>query len=278
MRRNILVPALLMVLAAALLGCGSHGAPLQPAIPNIAGGWEFIATSNTGTTESTGIEVAMKEGQIFVNGMEQPNGQVSASGATQIAILAINNVNRSVVFGGSCQLSGTGAYSLSGSVSSLGGTFNFTYTENGNVFNVAGTLGGDGKSAMGTYSSAAGSACTDSGTIVGTAVPKLAGMYGGKLILPDGTADTVTVTLSEDSNSNLTANLVATSPDNTSFTLTGPVTGNAFVVLGTFQGQAVTYEGYFEPVNSQMTPGIYLVNNTNVAQPAYAGTLTPAAN
>ena len=72
---------------------------------------------------------------------------------------------------------------------------------------------------------------------------------------------------------------MATSPDNTSFTLTGPVTGNAFVVQGIFQGQPVAYAGYLtqvlDPLTQLMVPAVYFVNATNAEQPAYAGTLTP---
>ena len=98
-------------------------------------------------------------------------------------------------------------------------------------------------------------------------------------MLPDGTSDSVTATLSENSSSALTVNLVAAGPDNTTFTLTGPVTGNAFAAQGIFQGHQVAYDGYLEqvldPVTQLMVPAIYFVNATNTAQPSYAGTLTP---
>ena len=276
--RKAFVPALLLAIAAALVACSGHTIPQSP-IPNIAGPWEFIAVSNTDTIHSTGIEVALKAGQSLINGIEQANGQVSATGATQIAILAINAQTGTIGFGGSCPLAGDGGDNLTGSVASLGGDFNFTFTENGNIFNVTATLSGDGKSAIGTYASVAGSNCTDSGNISGAVVPKLSGTYVGQLTLPDGSDDTVTATLSEDSSSSLTLSLVSTTPDNTSFTLTGPVTGNAFLVQGTFQGQSVAYNGYFEQVLDPLTqlsvPAVYFVNATNSAQPAYAGTLTP---
>jgi hypothetical protein len=270
--RKISVPALLIAIAAALVACSGHTIP-QAAIPNIGGPWEFLAGSSNDTTHVTGIEVALKAGQSLVNGVEQANGMVSATGATQIAILTINVADGTVAFGGSC-LTGVGTYSLAGSISSLAGPFNFTYTENGNIFNVTATLSGDGRSATGTYSSASGSNCSESGTITGTAVPKLSGTYVGQLTLPDGTNDTVTATLSEDSNSVLSLNLVATTPDQTSFTMTGPATGNAFLVQGTFQGQPVAYAGYYQLTTPAMVPSVYFVNATNAAE-AYAGTLMP---
>jgi hypothetical protein len=267
------VPALLLAIAAALVAC-SGGAIPQPPLVNIAGAWELKAASSNSGADVTGIEVALKVGQTLVNGVEQANGQVTATGATQISILTINAANGSVVFGGNCALSGSGTYSLTGSYAALGGPFNFNYTENGNVFNVTATLGGDGQSLTGTYTSATGSACSDSGTITGAVVPKLSGTYVGQLTLPDSTNDSVTATFSEDSTSTLTLNLVATGPDNTNFTMTGPVTGNAFLVQGTFQGNPVSYEGYYE-LTAALLPEVYFVNATNTAQPAYAGTLTP---
>lgn len=268
-----LVPALLIAIAIVLVAC-SGGAIPQPPLANIAGAWELKAVSNTSGAEFTGIEVALKVGQSLVNGVEQANGQVSAAGATQISFLTINATSGAVVFGGNCALSGSGTYSLTGSYAALAGPFNFTYTENGNIFNVTATLSGDGQSLMGTYTSATGSTCADSGTITGAVVPKLSGTYVGQLTLPDSTNDSVTATFSEDSTSTLTLNLVATGPDNTNFTMTGPVTGNAFLVQGTFQGNPVSYEGYYE-LNQALLPEIYFVNATNSAQPEYAGTLTP---
>jgi hypothetical protein len=53
--------------------------------------------------------------------------------------------------------------------------------------------------------------------------------------------------------------------------MSGPVTGNAFSASGTFQGQLLTFYGYFETVGS--TPSLYFVNAGNAAQPLYVGTL-----
>lgn len=265
-----------------LLSCSTHnnGTSTTATIPNISGAWELQANSTFNASTFTGIEVALKEGQVLVNGQQSPNGQVSASGLSQIAIVSVNPASATVVFGGNCVLSGSGSYDLSGTVASLGGPFNFSYTENGNVFNVTGILGGDGKSFQGTYSSATGSACPDGGTITGTFVPKLSGAYVGQFTLPDGTPEGLTVTLSENSSSALSANLVGTTPNAINFTLTGPVTGNAFLVQGTYQGQQVTYEGYFgvqvlDPVTNAMVSGVYFVNATNPSNPSPAGTLIP---
>lgn len=263
----------LLLFSAALINCAGNGSHIsQQSIPNVAGSWEFIAYSNTPGSNATGIEVALQEGKTLLNGIYTPSGQISASSA-QIAFVTLKPTTGDIVsFGGPCLPTATPSNSLTeGSVSALNAPFNFTLTENGNIFNVTGTLAGDGQSLLnGTYSSPNGSACTDSGTITGIVVPKLSGTFVGQLTLPDGTSDSATATFSE-SSGNLTVNIVVTGTDNTSFTMTGPVTGNAFSVQGTFQGQTVEYYGYNEVVKSVQS--IYFVNATNPAQPEYAGTL-----
>jgi len=269
----------LLLLCGALISCAGKGSSIPAeAIPNVAGSWEFIAISSS-TGKATGIEVALQEGQILVNGIEQPNGQISAS-STQIAFLTLDATTGDIVsFGGGCPPTSAPTNSLNpGSVSALDAPFTFTFTENGNAFNVTATLGPDGKTLVnGTYASQSGSACIDSGTITGLGVPKLSGTYTGQLVLPDGTTDAASATLSESSSGTLSVSMVVTGTDNTTFTMTGPVTGNSFSVQGTFQGQSVSYYGYYELVYNSTTstnvPSIYFVNATNPAQPAYAGTL-----
>jgi len=268
--RKFVVLMVLAILSAALLSCSGRSSIPAGQLPNISGPWEFQATSNSNTATFTSVDVALQEGQTIVNGMQQPNGQVSASGSNQIAIVSVDPGNETVDFAGACVPTGSSGNSLTGSVQSLGGAFNFSYTENGNVFNVTANISADGKSVLGTYTSA--SSCVDSGTIVGTALSKISGVYGGTLILPDNTY-TITATLSESSNT-LTANVIASNPSSINLTLTGPVTGNAFVLQGTYQGQQVTYEGYFG-LQVSNGPAIYFVNATNAAQPTYAGTLVP---
>jgi hypothetical protein len=268
-----------LVLSVALMNCGGGKITNVQPQPNIAGEWEFMAISSTNTSSITGIEVALKEGQVLVNAVNQPNGSISASGPAQIAFVNINPTTTNISsFGGGCPPTGSPTNSLSGTLAGLGGPISgFTFTENGNLFNVTATLAGDGATINGTYQSAAGSACVDSGTIMGTVVSKLSGTYNGQMMLPDGTTDTATATLSQ-SGSTLTVNLVVTGADNTSFTLSGPVTGKAFSVTGTFQGQTVSYSGFYELTFDSVTQvndiqSLYLVNTTNAALPVYAGTL-----
>ena len=284
--KAIALVTLVMVIAA-MMSCAGHSSSIgQPPTANIAGAWEFIATSQTGSNTGvvTGIEVAMSEGQVLVSGLNQPNGQISAN-SNQISFISLapSTLNISE-FGGPCQstpgTNGLSGNSLTGSVTAPDAPMQFTFTENGNVFTVNGTLGGDGKSlATGTYTAQADNACTadSGGTITGNLVANIVGTFLGKMCaLGDTTSpcqpvDSATAAAAENSSNNLTLNLTLTGTDNTSVSLSGPVTGNAFNLYGTVQGQIVTYEGYYEVING--VSSLYLVNATNAAAPNYVGTL-----
>jgi hypothetical protein len=291
MKRSFLLFAL-VALAIALVSCSGKSSATSPPMPNISGSWEFIAASTTNPGYSTGIELALQEGQVFVNGAYQESGQISASGL-QINFVGFTPTG-GIVFGGNCAVAtdnpGNG---LVGSISGVGGSMNFTYTQNGNVFTVIGTLDPSGQSIdSGTYteqSAPAGEsngACNgnsnltviDAGTITGGTVPKLSGTYAGQVCQPldpscTNSKDTATATLSQ-SGATLTVSLMLTGADNSSFNLTGPVTGNSFSVQGTFQGQSVAYYGYYDLTHGSANSSVYLVNATDSAQsPAYAGTL-----
>jgi hypothetical protein len=284
--RTIVLSLVVALVATVLFSCGSNdhnSSSSAPPLPNIAGAWEFIAISNDGSI--TGINVAIKEGQTLVNGVEVPDGQITAT-STQVSFASLANISQNLditAFGGNClpitSLNGLGP----GSVSALDAPFDFTFTENGNVFNVTGTLSGDGQSLLnGTYTPQSGNTCSDpGGTITGNVVSKLFGTYGGKMCALAGTScggsqdftDTVTATANESSSNVLTLDVAVTAGTDagTNLTLTGPVTGNAFSVSGTFQGQLLTFYGYFETVGS--TPSLYLVNAGDAEQPMYVGTL-----
>jgi hypothetical protein len=273
-------------------------------MPNISGAWEFIAASTTSPGYSTGVEVALQEGQVFNNttGGYDETGQISAS-STQLSFVGLNylngNTQATIVFGGNCTAATSDpGNDLNGSISGVGGSMNFTYTENGNVFNVTANLSADGKSMVGTYTEQApltgqsNGVCSgssqDQGSITGTAVAKLAGTYQGQLCGPldsscvGGAQDSATATLSESGSGTLTVNVVLTGADNAAFTLTGPVDGNFFSVQGTFGGQSVAYDGYLTNTYDQLDglydiPGLYLANvdyATSPPTPTYAGTLT----
>ena len=282
-----------LILFAVLISCGggkssSSSMPAAPT-PNVAGAWEFIAVSDNGSV--TGVEVALNEAQVLVNGLEQPNGQITANG-NQIAFVNLQSVGQvfsATGFGGLCTAATTTpTYSLGpGAVTAIDAPFNFSFTENGAVFNVTGTLGGDGQSLVnGAYTPQSTSPCTNAagavtdpgGTITGTVVAKLLSVpYSGKMCpvansvadpaqncaAQSDFTDTVTATVSESSSAKLTLNLVITNASgSTNFTMTGVVTGNAFTASGTYAllgGSAlVTYYGYYEVVGG--TPTLYFVN------------------
>ncbi len=284
---KLIVWIALLVVSGTLVSCGGNTSSVagQP-IPNIAGSWEFIASSSDGSI--TGVEVALTEGQVLVNGVPQPDGQITASG-TQIAFVALDSTTlNATAFGGHC-LPITSVNNLGpGSVTALNAPINFTFTENGNLFNVTGTLSGDGKSILNaTYTAQTGNTCSDpGGSITGAVVSKLSGTYTGQMCPPVSTScqsasdftDNVTATVSETSSSTLTLSLLLSGTDNTNFTLSGPVTGNAFSLQGTFQGQTLTYYGYseqiFDSILQTNVPSLYLVNATTAAQPKYVGTLS----
>ena len=277
----------LIVVAGILVSCGgSKSTSATQVISNIAGSWEFVAISNNGST--TGIEVALKEGQVLVNGVQQPDGQIAASN-TQIAFVSLNTVSQNLNatgFGGSCQPVTTSNSLGPGSVTAANAPLVFTFTENGNVFNVNGTLGADAQSLpLGTYTAQSGNSCTDTGgSMTGKIVPKLSGSYTGQ-ICPLGStsacqsfSDTVNpATLTENSSGVATLTLLLSGTDNATFTMSGPVMGNAFFVQGIFQGQNLSFYGYSEQVFDSTlqtnVPSVYLVNTTNPAQPFYVGTL-----
>jgi hypothetical protein len=290
--RRIAISVLLLVLAAALISCSSSSKIAPPVMPNISGPWEFILASSAQPGYSTGLEVAMQEGTMLDtsgSGSYAYTGQISAA-SSQINFVGLTlgahpTSAPHVTFGGNCAPAANDtSNSLTGAISGLGGTMNFTFTENGNVFNVNAILDASGSSIdSGTYTSQSGSVCVDSGTITsGKIVSKLSGTYTGKLCEPldnsceAGAADSATVTLSQ-SGSTLTVSMVLTGIDNTSFTLTGPVTGNEFSVSGTFEGSTVAYEGYYELTYDSSdsmydTQALYLVNAADSTQ--QAGLLT----
>lgn len=250
----------LIAIAIALLSCSGKSSIQSAPMPNVSGSWEFIAASTQNPGYSTGIEVALKEGQVLSGGIYVEDGQISAAGS-QINFVGFTP-SGNIAFGGNCApaADNTGN-SLSGSISGYAGSMNFTFTENGNVFNVSALLDASGQLIDGgTYSAQSGSGCNDSGNITGQIAPKLSGTYAGPICQPlDQSCQTQTAAqaLLGQSGSNLTVNVTLTST-NTLFTLTGPVTGNAFTAQGTFQGQTVSYNGYYEVINE--VPSVYLVN------------------
>jgi len=265
MRR--VLSSIIALACAGFISCASNSNSNNMLAPaNIAGAWEFVASSSTSAGTVTGVEVALTEGQVLVNGIPQPDGNISAVGPSQILFVGLN-APPAVEFGGNCL--GTGTSSLTGTVSNPGGPMNFVYSEGGNLFTVTAVLSNDGGTITGTYTSQSGGACNDSGNILGTKIGKLSGSYNGKFTMPDGAVATVNGMASESSSGVLTLTLTDT-VTNASFSLTGPVMGNAFSTQGTYQGQLYTYYGYYEVPK---LPTLYMANATNANAPVYAGSL-----
>jgi hypothetical protein len=271
-RPNVITAIVILALCGVLVSCASSSklSGVTQTSPNIAGQWEFIAVSNDGSI--TGIEVALNEAQVLQNGVEVPNGQISAN-STQIAFVSLATVSQNLnitAFGGSCGATPTSANSLGpGTVTGYGSPVSFTFTENGNVFNVTTTLSGDGQSMLsGTYTPQSGNinTCSDpGGTITGAIVSPLPATFTGQMCplasvsSCSSQSDSVTATVTTHSGQ-INLSLALQGTDNTSFTLTGPITGNAFRAQGTYQGQTLVYYGYFESVGTSSVPSIYLVN------------------
>jgi len=275
---KIVAAMAVLAICGVFLCCGgsSGSSSTTQALPKISGPWEFIAVSSSGSL--TAIDVALQEGSTLVNGSPTPDGQISAD-SQQIAFLSVADASQSINatgFGGNC-LPITLSNSLGpGSITTQGGTLTFSFTENGNVFSVTGTMSGDDSQlASGTYTAQTGNSCADSGgTITGQTVPKLSGTFTGTMCpLPatscasksDFTDNVTSATLSESSSGAATLTFILTGTDNTTFTMTGPVTGNAFSVTGTFQGQPVIFYGYYQQVGhpGSTVGSLYLVNAAN---------------
>jgi len=276
---KIVAGIVLLALGGLLVSCSSTSSKSSNGIPppNIAGSWEFLAVSSNGS--ATGVEVQMTEGQIVDNGIVVPSGQVAADSA-QIAFVTLgtgqNQTTNITAFGGSCgALSGT-LNGLAGTATALGAPINFTFTANGNIFNATAFLNDTKTILNGTYTPQAGNTCTDpGGTITGTVVSVPTGMYQGQMCSPSETScssydDNVTATVTSKS-STITLNLQLSGLDNTNFTLSGTITGNAFSVLGTFGGGGVNYYGYFEQVyNPTVLANVQSLYLVNAADPCFS--------
>jgi hypothetical protein len=149
MRRRFLLSPLVALAIISVSCSGRSSIPPGP-IPDVSGFWALVASSSTNPGYSTDIEVALKEGQVFVNGRYSWNGQLSASGQ-QISFVgftlgAAPNNSPTMTFDGNCTAATTNpGNSLTGSVSGVGGSMNFAYTENGNVFNVTAVVDASGQ-------------------------------------------------------------------------------------------------------------------------------------
>lgn len=251
MRMRTILTAILLALT---LGCG--GSSKSNSANGPSGPYEFVVTSNV-----TG-GVTLVETNLSANG-----SQSSASGASQVQILTLEN--KTWYVNGSCPGSTPGQNSLSGNRSD--NSISLTFNEGGRSFPGQGTLAGS--TVNGNYS-ITGSTCpdltgqngyppgTDSGGFVGNQVPNLTGTFSGSLSLPNGTDDTA-LTLTENPDQTLTVSAALTGPvDNGTFALTGSAIGNVMFVSGSVSGQTLTLFGYFDGTGTfTKTPNSLLIFN-----------------
>ena len=97
-------------------------------------------------------------------------------------------------------------------------------------------------SIVGTYTSSAGCGSSGnqcaSGTFTAQKAAALSGNYSGALNFSDGTAENVSVSVSEQSDQSVTVKGTVTGADAGSINLSGYVVGNAAAVQGTVSGQS----------------------------------------
>lgn len=210
-----------IVLIMLLIGCGGNSASNannQVFAPNIAGQWEI----NAGSSQYASTFLLAEADLAQSNSSATASGNSAYLVSSSLVLLGVNS--SSMQIGGFCF--GTGVSNLSVTLGS-GSSVSFVINEGGNIFNGSGTLSADNNSISGTYSSPAGSSCPDVGTFVASRTQPLTGTYSGSTNIYN--AGTMTATLSEDSNYNLTITGTANSG---SYQLTGTVVGNAFIISG----------------------------------------------
>jgi len=180
-----------------------------------------VATSASGTT-------------FIETNLAQNAGSLSASGK-QLVLIGIDG-QKSLYLGGSC--AGNGTNTLSGTINH-DGAVSFTLNEGGNLFNASGILNPT-DIITGTFQSAAGSACLDSGTFIARKTTLLSATFSGQLALWYG-SDSVTATFDEKSDYSMT--VTGTTSQTGPFTLTGYIAGNVTVLSGNIGGAAVQVIG-----------------------------------
>lgn len=206
----------------------------------VSGAYEFVVTSNI-----TG-GVTLVETNLTAAG-----NQSSATGPSQVQILTLEQ--KTWYVNGVCAGATPGQNSVTASLT--GGNIALTFDQGGNSLPGQGVL--TGTTITGNYS-VTGSPCPDlvgsitfppgfdSGGIVGTPVPQLAGTFSGPLNLATGTHNAA-LTLSEASNQTLTVSTQLNGPvDNGTFPLSGSAVGNVMFVSGPVNGQTLNLFGLYD--------------------------------
>lgn len=246
----------MFALLVTLLSCGGgsgsgSGVGSQPNPVNVQGKWEVIALSTLNPT-------APYPDTLIEANLSQTGSSVSA-GAQSVALVPFyhnGGANWGIANPTVNVCGGTGE-TIDATITA-GTSLTFTLTESGpdGTYTVSGTamISADGKTMIGTYTSAAACALpADAGSLTGALVPSFSGTYTATF--SDGSTAALTVT--EDANYNLTINATE---QGQAFTLSGEAVGGGFSVSGTVPGAGeVTYEGVY--LTSELVPLIMNINN-----------------
>jgi hypothetical protein len=225
---NKIACALIFLTATTMISCGGGGDPAaSPESRSLSGSWEFVAQSaSDGSTT------------LIESNLNSSGTAISASGPNQVQTATYQN--SAWWIDGSCPSQSPGQNSVSGSMTEDSVTV--TFNEGGNIFTGSGSM--NSGSIAGTWSGG-GRHCPDSGTFTATAVPKLSGTYAGMLAFSGG-ADTVRVSLTEQSDYSLKVEAELSGTDNGTFQLTGTAVANVLFVKGNLAGSPVSVFGYYD--------------------------------
>jgi hypothetical protein len=247
----------LAALLTVMVGCSALNNALKKANGNstsydLSGSWEIVATS----TENPGVLSVVE-----FNATQQGNGNITAP--VQEFIFGTPATVLGNCFGvipGNPQ--GNVTATVENSNSNITGTFTETSPQGGSAsFSIQAPLASN-TTFSGNFIGATGNstACADAGTFVATQTASLSGTYSGQLTYPDGSQETVSVTMTEDPAYNVTVTGTATGGmQDGPINLTGTVTGNLAVLSGTSKsGQPLTLFAWWD-VNLPRSGGASLV-------------------
>jgi hypothetical protein len=235
-------------------GSGS-GAPFD-----LTGSWEVIATS----TENPGV--------ISVVEFNVAQGQGTISAPAQEFIFGTSATVLGNCFGvipGNPQGS-VNAQEDNSSITNITGTFTETGPQGSASFSIQAPLN-SATTFSGNFIGAASNpaACKDAGTFVATQTSPLSGNYSGQLTYPDGSHETVSVTMTQDTLYNVAVTGTATGGmQDGAINLTGKVTGNLAVLNGTSKsGQPLILFAWWNAAGltgngGTQSPNLAIVDNT----------------
>lgn len=245
--------ALAAVVLLCCVGCGgggggnstSTGGGGNPSPASIGGKWQIIATS----TQNPGANFPYAGIEAILS---QTDTSVSAGNQAALVIpFYLQGTSYYIASGDAC---GDYLATISGTISSSNITITLTEGSGANTYVVSatGTISNNNTKIAGTYSAPGGcGVAADSGTFVGTLIPSVSGNYN----VTFGTGTNFGLSLTEDSNHNLTA---SGTYQGSSYTLTGETVGGAIELQGTIPGYgSIQYVGfYFDSTLVSLVPTV----------------------